>query len=176
MSRKQAAVVTRNVTAADMMRKDVLVLRQTQPTSEAIEVLEDAGISGAPVVDGAGNLVGVLSLSDIARSDHVREGRIAETFGDESLAYASEDEQDEEELAHVLSDRDDYSSRLRGSDTVGDWMNRSVLSIGPTATLKEVCASMIAHGVHRLLVVKDRKLMGIVTTMDVVRMVAGGVT
>ena len=174
MSRNQVAREARTLTAADMMRKDVLVLRQTQPTSEAIELLEDAGVSGAPVLDSAGKLVGVLSLSDIAKSDHVRDGRLVDRLGDESLAYGGEDEAEAEDFAHVLAERDDYSASVRGSDTVGDWMNRKVLTIPPTATLKEVCVSMSSQGIHRLLVVGDKKLLGIVTTMDVVRVNAEG--
>lgn len=55
------------LTAADLMTRTVLALREWQPLREAAEELFRAGVHGAPVVDPGGKCVGVLSVTDLAR-------------------------------------------------------------------------------------------------------------
>lgn len=52
-------------TVADAMTRDPIVLRSDDPLVDAARVLDEARISGAPVVDAAGILVGVLSRTDL---------------------------------------------------------------------------------------------------------------
>ena len=68
------------VLARDVMQTDVLVFRPDDSIQSAAEQLEEIGASGAPVVDDAGRLIGVLTTSDIARSEHVDGGRISTRF------------------------------------------------------------------------------------------------
>jgi CBS domain-containing protein len=55
------------LTASDLMTPDVLYLPQTMPLPEAIRLLLDNHVSGAPVVDDRGRCVGIFSAVDIAR-------------------------------------------------------------------------------------------------------------
>jgi CBS domain-containing protein len=50
----------------DVMSEALLLLRASTPLDEAWKTLHDAGLSGAPVLDYHGSLVGVLSLADLA--------------------------------------------------------------------------------------------------------------
>lgn len=52
-------------TVADAMTRDPIVLRSDDPLADAARVLDEARISGAPVVDADGVLVGVLSRTDL---------------------------------------------------------------------------------------------------------------
>jgi CBS domain-containing protein len=52
-------------------------------------------------------------------------------------------------------------------------MTSEVKSVPPQATVEEVCRKMAAERVHRLLVMEKRKLLGIVTSFDIVRLLAG---
>lgn len=171
---KTTQATAKALTARDLMQSKVVSLRSAQPIQEALELLEEHAISGAPVVDGGGNLVGVLSRSDIARSDRMRGGRIEDRGSEWDLAYGSDDELEQDDLEGVLEGKDDYNPELRGTDTVGDWMNRALITVAPDADLRDVCRMLHERGVHRLMVVEERKLVGIVSTMDVVRMVAEG--
>lgn len=155
------------VTAADLMRTDVLRLSVDTPIQEAVENFEEYRITGAPVVDEAGRLVGFLSLRDIATSDHVRDGRIDAERG--TWPGASEDEFDEGE---GWADSDDYSPEVLGRETVQDWMNPELVTCSPDTKLKDVCKLMVRESVHRVLVVEGGSLRGIVTTFDVVRHLA----
>ena len=53
------------LTVGDVMTPDPLVITANADVAEAIESLRDRGVRRAPVVDGAGNLVGVISLDDL---------------------------------------------------------------------------------------------------------------
>jgi CBS domain-containing protein len=55
-------------TVGDLMALDPIVVRANSPLSEAAELLDRHHISGLPVVDGAGSLVGVLSQTDLIRA------------------------------------------------------------------------------------------------------------
>ncbi|MFM2303962.1 MAG: hypothetical protein RLZZ135_1372, partial [Cyanobacteriota bacterium] len=52
-------------TVAELMNRDVLTVLPTTPLSEAIKILVNRQISGLPVVDESGKLVGVISESDL---------------------------------------------------------------------------------------------------------------
>ncbi len=54
--------------ARDLMTRDLVTLRPDQPLMEAAGILAKKGISGAPVVDGSGRLLGVLSEYDCLRA------------------------------------------------------------------------------------------------------------
>ncbi|MCB9897045.1 MAG: CBS domain-containing protein [Planctomycetes bacterium] len=159
-----------HVTAKDMMQAKVLTLAVDASVLEAIEIFEDERISGAPVVDAGGNLVGVLSLHDIARKEHVLRGRLVTERNDE-LADVDESERapwDEPEQYG----RDDYSREVLGDQRVADWMNPKVIRVAPEASLKEICRTMAGEGIHRVVVTEGARVVGIISTTDVVRLLA----
>ncbi|HZL99695.1 MAG TPA: CBS domain-containing protein [Planctomycetota bacterium] len=161
------------VRARDLMRTEVVTLTADATIREAVETLQDDRLGGVPVLDGAGKVVGFLSLADIARIEHLQGDRLAEARGDRQLSNPigealEEESVDDEEFAS----REDYSPELLGHETVGQWMTRGVISVPPDATLKELCATMVKESVHRLVVLERGRLKGIISTMDVVRHVA----
>jgi CBS domain-containing protein len=120
-----------------------------------------------------GRLVGMLTLADVGRTEHRKDGLI-ETGGDYDLAEpVGEEQTDELDPAEVLTMKDDYSPEILGHPLVGDWMSRGVVSVSPVASLEEVCSVMVQHQIHRVCVTEEGRLVGLVTTFDVVRHVAG---
>jgi CBS domain-containing protein len=59
---------TRHATVADVMVLDLVVVRANAPIEQAAELMDRHHISGLPVVDAAGTLVGVVSQTDIVRA------------------------------------------------------------------------------------------------------------
>jgi CBS domain-containing protein len=55
-------------TVADVMVLDVIVVRANAPLEQAAELMDRHHISGLPVVDAAGTLVGVVSQTDLVRA------------------------------------------------------------------------------------------------------------
>ncbi len=154
-----------DVRARDLMQTRVITLSASASIEEAVETFETERISGAPVVDVAGNPIGVLSAFDIARSEHVRDGRIESGHGRWYLADPLADEPNYD----VDFNHEGYNPATLAEATVSDWMTRELVTVGPEAKLTEICGKMTEHGIHRVLVVADRKLMGIVTSFDIVR-------
>lgn len=158
-----------DVLARELMRTDVLTLTIDTPVREAVERLEEYRVTGAPVVDPSGRLLGFLSLRDIARSEHVKDDRIEAERGSWPTGASDEDEGWDEQGSYLS---EDYSPRVVGGATVGDWMTHEVISVEPQTPLQQVCATMVDEGVHRVLVVDKGALRGIVSTFDVVRHLA----
>lgn len=150
---------TRTVTASDLMQKDVLVLSPDDPIAAAVASLEEYRVSGAPVVDASGRLIGILSASDVVRSGHVLDRGLEV---DHDVPYAGDDEDDD--LPPPPSTTE--------PERVKDWMHFDAVTVAPETSLKRLCGLLVEHGIHRVPVVQGGKLLGIVTTFDVVRHVA----
>jgi CBS domain-containing protein len=158
-----------SVCARDLMQHEVVRILKDASVESAIEALEENGISGAPVVDTAGRLVGVFSSRDVARSEHMREGRLSTGATDESLL----DWDEEEETEVAMERREGFSSLNSGTERVADWMSTEVLTVAPAESLRGVCSAMAREGAHRVFVVEGQKLVGVISSLDVVRHVAG---
>jgi len=166
----------RSLKAKDIMNPDVVRFSPDTSIETALSTFEDLHISGAPVVDSFGKLVGVLSAFDVARREHLKGDRLDQRPGDSS--YLPDDDEDEEGdpfyPEEVLLLREDYSREVLGSDSVGDWMSEGVVTVSPNDPLKRVCETMVEGHFHRVCVTEGDKLVGIVTSFDVVRTVAEG--
>lgn len=160
------------VTARELMHTDVQTLAPSDTIETAQALFEEARISGAPVVAN-GRLVGVLSLADIASPEHQREGRLR-TQGDYELAEpVGEERTDELDPEDVLYRKEDYSPEVLGRELVGDWMSGGVVTVPPAATLEHVCQVMAERSIHRVFVADGERLLGVISSLDVVRHVAG---
>jgi CBS domain-containing protein len=157
-------------TVRDLMQTKVVRLDPSATVREAIELIEDAGISGAPVVDSAGAVLGVVSLRNLAEASEVGAGRPEGQRNEFYLADPEEDrpygEPDE------LSDVEDYSPSAMGDGTVAEWMTTDLVTVKPTDSIRDAARKMVEHRVHRVLALENGKLKGILTTTDFVRFVA----
>src|SRR5262245_60019970 len=159
--------------AEDLMKKDVVRVGDETPLAEAVELLEDAGIGGVPVVDAAERLIGVFSLRDAARAGVLEGGRLGERTGDNRLLdWGDEPLEEGEPVEQEISDRDDYSGAASPAQTVREWMNPVVLSVAPQASLQEICKLMARERIHGVFVVEDQRLSGVISTLDVVEYLA----
>jgi CBS domain-containing protein len=162
----------KNTTAREIMNEDVLTFEEDEPLKEAIDTLEEYGISGAPVVNAAGECVGVFSRADaLKRQEEVDSGEAPFPGG----LFMVEPPPNEEAEPYATGDwpRGEYDREVLGPDTVGQWMNSNFKCVSPDATVEEVARCMIEEGVRRVLVMNGHSLRGIISTFDIVRVVAG---
>lgn len=162
-----------SVLVGDLMETDVYRLDPETPIEEAVAAFEDLHISGAPVVDEFGHVVGVLSAYDVARPDRIR-GDGIET-GDHEFSMLEPEDTMRQQLANddVILDKETYSTRLWGGDTVADWMSHTVISVPPGQSLRRACRVMAREDIHRVFVIESGELVGVLSSFDVVRFVAG---
>lgn len=148
----------RPITAADLMNPEVLTVPQNMTVRELARYLTDNQITGAPVEDLAGKLVGVVSVVDIAAvaSDggNVRTDRSSPDF----YVRGWEDKLTPEEMKDFRVDNEDLQ--------VGEIMTPAVFSVGEDAPVAEIADAMLRGHLHRLLVTRDERPIGIVSTSD----------
>ena len=151
------------LTAKDIMNPDVILVHDDMTVHELAAKLTDHGISGAPVLDRDGLLVGVVSLSDIVANDGQRSAiRGGEHVGDFFL-QGWEDELDETELRpfHVVNDDDGM--------TVADILTSVIYTVDENTDIATMADTMIQGRIHRLVVTRDDAVVGIVSTLDMLK-------
>jgi len=139
-------------TAADVMSSPVQSVHASASLNEAVQLLTDWKISGAPAIDGSGNSVGVVSLYDIANFVASIEGNV----GQGGRAFGERDSDQLEE------------------NRVSDVMTGELISVNPETPLPEVVALMNERRIHRVVVAEAGKPVGVVSTLDVLGVVTQG--
>ncbi|BCW98023.1 MAG: CBS domain-containing protein [Armatimonadota bacterium] len=144
-------MVMKGLTAADVMTREVITVSADATLREVAEILTQAGISGAPVVDADGRLVGIISESDLLNEEKRREAlpRTA-LYGAVPVS--------EEKLMRAY----------KGGMSLKAWdlMTRDVITADEDTPADEVCDLMITNRVNRIPVVRDGKPVGIITRSD----------
>jgi CBS domain-containing protein len=146
----------RPITAADVMNPNVLMVQEDMTVGELASFLVESEISGAPVVDSAGRLVGVVSVTDLARSAADRPH--PDFFVSEWGGTLSHDKI--EELR--FGERFDEETEMR----VRDIMTPAIYSVDAETPIPEVAETLINSHIHRLLVTSGERVVGIVTSSD----------
>lgn len=140
----------RPIVASDLMNPDVVTVGEDMRLKALASFLVQHEISGAPVVDPDGQLVGVVSMFDVARAtaapDQARGGFLQSVREPDPIAL----------------DGDGVDDEL----TVGDVMTTNVFTVGDDTPVSEVAAMMVHHHLHRVLVVRDEEVVGIVSSSD----------
>ncbi len=156
------------VIASDLMEDDLMVLHAEDTIDTAVAAFEEYGITAAPVKDANDELVGVLSASDVARTRHIRDGELVTCHG-----FYRDDPLDADTGEHRGFSREDYDSEVLSRERVKDWMNPNIIALRPTASIKEVCEVMGRERIHRVFVVENKSLKGVVSSFDIVNFIAG---
>src|SRR5687768_3244438 len=133
----------------DIMTQDVVSATPDMTIRDAMELLSERHVSGAPVLD-SGRVVGIFSASDILQ---------------------------------LLADLDDTNPSLafrrrkrRASPledvSVDEVMTRKVYSLPPDCAVDQAALLMVQRQIHRVLVINEERLVGIVSTSDLAKAVA----
>ncbi|MCA8959257.1 MAG: CBS domain-containing protein [Planctomycetes bacterium] len=133
------------IVARDLMCREISTVPVEMPIGELAEFLSEERIHGAPVVDRSGELVGVVSRSDVIR-----------TVGEESEHPVD----DASSLWALALQQLDEDLRVR------DIMTADPITACPEATAGEIAKLMLAEGIHRILVIEGGSVIGIVSATD----------
>jgi CBS domain-containing protein len=130
-------------TVTDIMTRDPIVLRTETPLKEAIQILAEKRISGIPVVDDVGKLVGIISETDLMWQETGVTPPAYIMFLD-SVIYLQNPATYDRELHKALG------------QTVGEVMSKNPVTIAPEKTVKEAAQLMHDRSVHRLPVIDSQ--------------------
>lgn len=174
-------------TVSGIMHSDLVTVEAGMTLREAVEVLRGAGVSGAPVLRGS-RLVGVLSGTDILELEATSRAPSEEpsaTLGWSEGAPLPDEEEMENPSAFFFARREDAEAiwnRMSAPDgpvwdqlerhTVEDVMSRDLVTVSSWTPLPEAARLMLDHHIHRVLVVDDDDLVGVMSAFDFVRLVA----
>lgn len=139
--------------AKDIMRKKVVAVESWLTLPELSKLFLEKGISGAPVVDEVGAILGVVSQTDLVRTR--REGAVG------VLSYHREF--DDSARAAGLHFEEMDQTRVEQIMTPG------AISLDEMTPVEKVAKVMIDSHIHRVIITRGDKLAGIVTTMDMMR-------
>lgn len=153
----------RPITAADLMTPDVLTVPEEMTVRELSTFLMDNEITGAPVVDSEGRLVGVVSAVDIA---DMAAGEEAGDEGGDGSGRGFYDRAFEDTLSLEVREELGPVEGDEGEVRVGEIMNPEVYSVPEDAAVAQVAMTMLSHHIHRLLVIEESRVVGIITTSD----------
>ena len=145
--------------AADVMQHELVTVQASDPIREVERVLAGARVSGSPVLDENGRVIGVISSTDLvghrADDDHVE-------------AFVSREIDDDGEATETVA----FDGPDDSATSACDLMTPEVASVQAAASLREVARTMVERQVHRVLVNDGDRLVGLVSTMDVLRAIA----
>jgi CBS domain-containing protein len=151
----------------DIMQPVVATVASTCPLPDLERAFTKYGISGFPVVDD-GCLVGVVSRSDVVRQICVERSTsevISDYYHEQSRFSSSSYFQSFDDIAESVGRRIEHL-------TVADVMTPEIISIRPDEPVSDAAQIMVERRVHRVPVVDDGQLIGLLTSMDIVRHVA----
>ena len=126
---------------AELMQPNVRTISSEARVAEVVVSLADAHISGLPVVDKGGHILGVVSATDILTAE-------AET---ETLTMGRD---------------------LMEETSVREIMTPRPYTVAPDEDVREAARQMLYAEVHRLFVAEGDRLVGVISTTDIVRAVA----
>jgi len=152
-----------DLTAADVMRTDVLTVSESTPLSEVERLLGENRIGGLPVTNETGHITGVVSIRDLV-DRYTQDPDARPRRGHGFYHLSSEGLEDE--------DFESFEVPEEAEETAGDIMTAQVYDVDATTRLRDVAAKMVELNVHRLLVTEKRHTVGIVSTMDVLKALA----
>jgi CBS domain-containing protein len=148
----------RDTPVTEIMTSPVINLTADTTVEDAVGILVEHDISGAPVVDEGDRLVGLLDDSDLILSEARLHGPTTVELLGAYIPLPGERKRLQEELRHALG------------RTVGEVMEHRPAAVPMSATVEDVATLIHDRGVSRVPVVaEDRKVVGIVTRGDLVK-------
>jgi CBS domain-containing protein len=142
--------------ASDVMVTNVITVGPEASVHDVARILLDARISGVPVVGKTGELLGIVSEGDLMHRVEAGTGRrrswwLAAFFGKEALA------------AEFVKEH---------ARRVTDVMTRDVITAAPDTSLSTIASLLEKNAIKRVPIVKDRKVVGIVSRANLLQALA----
>jgi len=134
----------------EIMSKKVITVSPEAPLKEVGEILKKEKISGLPVVNDSGEILGIITMTDMLKIlNGVYKWRELEK-AEEGLNFST------------LFEKEKKGAKVK------DYMSRNVFTLSKDDTLEDVMRLMFSNGVHTLPVAQEGKLIGVVGRRDLI--------
>ncbi|HEY6874420.1 MAG TPA: CBS domain-containing protein [Geobacteraceae bacterium] len=148
------------LTAGEVMTKEVVTVKKETTIRDLAGIFTTRRISCAPVTDDDGNLIGIVTETDLVEQDkslHIP--TVISIF--DWVIYLESGKKFEKEL-----------NKMTGQ-TVGDIYATEVDTVAPSTPISEVADLMSTKKIHALPVVEGKKVVGIIARIDLIRTMIG---
>jgi predicted transcriptional regulator len=151
-------------TAKDVMNTHFISVPADWSVEEVSQFLVDKAITGAPVTDEEGKFIGVVSLTDIVRYDSLAEMDMRADEPHDYYLHGWEDRLAPEEITsfHIAEKPHAF---------VRDIMTPMIFKVDESTPIQEVAETMIGGRIHRLMVTRQNRIVGIITTTDLLKVI-----
>lgn len=151
----------KEIQAKDIMTRLVLRVKEDMTVHELATFLTENEITGAPVEDERSRLVGVVSVWDIALTEAERASIDVEQSNSDLFPQAKRKLNREDSQTLHMED---------GGLLVKDIMTPVAYTVPEETSIPQIAKTMVAGRVHRLIVTKNNHMVGIITTMDLLKL------
>jgi len=145
--------------AMDVMTTNVITVGPDTPVQALATLLSERGISGVPVVNNEGKLIGIVSEGDLLHRAETGTERRTTRRRSRWLDFAA----DQEAAREYVKEH---------GRTVGEIMTREVITVDDTTDLADVATLLETKRIRRVPVLHDGKLVGIVSRANLIRALA----
>ena len=149
--------------AKDIMTPNVVWVPEDLSVSEATELFIQEMISGAPVVDENGNMIGVVSMRDFLKNG--RETQQLTATDERVTVFYNESW----ELPLTAEEASAFHLEVGKDLTVKDIMTPVVFNADLNTPVVDLAEMMLKGRIHRIVVLDGNELAGMVTTMDMLK-------
>ncbi len=141
----------------DIMVKEVITVHKNATIKEIAKILVENSISGVPVVDDEGALVGVVSEGDLLHKEtSPRLPDFINILG--AIIYYNGVEQYNEDFKKLMAGQ------------AASIMTDAVVTVSPEAEIDAAVKLMLQHSIKRIPVVENDKIIGIISRRDVIKL------
>jgi CBS domain-containing protein len=145
--------------AKDIMTKDIITVKPATTIEDLARILIKHQISGTPVVDEDGNLIGIVTENDlISKNKKLHIPTILRLF---------------DAFIPLGTSRLEEEIKRMAAFTVGEICTRNVVTCDEDMSIEDVATMMTEKKIHLLPVLKERRLVGIIGKKDLIKGISG---
>ena len=140
----------KNMLVKDIMTKNVYTVLPQDSLKKASDILKEKKISGIPVVDENGVVVGIITITDLLKI-------LGQIYEWKEL----EKKESEVDLSHTYEEQKEKGK-------VEDIMTKEVVTLEEDDTIDDVMSLMFERKIHTIPIIKEGKLIGVVGKRDLI--------
>lgn len=145
-----------------VMTKDVIALSPDDTVKDAVKKFASNRISGSPVLDAEGNILGILSEKDILHALETKCKRLEMVYPSLSLVSVSFVEHfDDKEVVDAFTEI--------ANTLVSDLMKKEAITIDHEKSISQAIDLMNNKEINRIPVIDDGRIIGIITRRDIIK-------
>ncbi len=144
------------LTVADIMTRDVISIKGTTTVREMAAIFDTKHFGTLPILDDAGDLVGIVTTSDLVEQDRPLHIPTVISLFDWVIPLGGE--------STLQRDLDKITAQ-----TASELASTDVITVAPTDTVSAAAEIMSSKKLHTLPVVEGNKLVGVVSRIDIIR-------